>query len=448
MVPIFATWVNVHGSWIYGLAVLGLFAACEAVDDPPRRPAAVGRCRHGRARGGRGGPAVPGADGPGPAAAGPVRRRPGPPGPVGLPGMGARGLGPPVDLGARGHGRGRPRTAPCAGARWCRGWGWWSWWPWGSSAGRLMPIAAISVVGLAAQGLDGVGTLRCPIGRSARAGPGSGSGAAGRARWRGRWWAPATTWTRYPVDAVDWLDERGLVARPDVRVASHDYVRQLPGVALRSPRPTPSWTTGPGQRHRPGLPARSCALETAGRTALARADPDMVVWCATAAADQRARPTTTGWYEAMPADGFTVFCRSPHRRPLSLSRGSAVRRAPVPPPAVRPGPCSGGRVAGVGPPPGGPPVRRTSRRPARRSSAPGAPRSGVRPRPRPARSGAPTLHDRPAGPGHGGTPGQHPAGAVQVDRAPPARRSGRPGRRRRPCGAGPTRRGCVRPRGR
>ena len=306
MVPIFATWVNVHGSWMYGLVVLGLFAACEAVDTRRvdlRRWADVGTAALGVAVGGLLYPE-----------------------PMGLVLL-------PLDQ----FGDDRARQALSAYLEWAPA-GWDHPLTWalvamgvaglygavrrrsvvsglgvvvlvamGLSAGRLMPIAAISVVGLAAQGLDGVGTLRCPTGRSARVVRGVGAVLlAGALVWSVV--GPGYDLERYPRDAVDWLDERGLVARPDVRVASHDYV----GNYLE-------WRFGPEANtfvdDRAGVDNVLDYLAMFYRRdgwqdALERADPDVVVWSSKAPlAKELSRDD--GWYKAMSADGFTVFCRAP-----------------------------------------------------------------------------------------------------------------------------------------
>jgi hypothetical protein len=111
----------------------------------------------------------------------------------------------------------------------------------------------------------------------------------------------------YPEEAVDWLDDRGLVATEDLRVVSHDYV----GNYLE-------WRYG--ERANAYIDDRPDAvtvldysklkrLTDGWQDAFARADPDVVVW-------ESDRPLTDElaaddeWVRAVELDQFTVFCRA------------------------------------------------------------------------------------------------------------------------------------------
>ena len=216
MVPIFATWVNVHGTWLYGLGILVLLVLAASVEQ--RRWVRVA--------------AVPAA----------------------VLGVVLGGLVYPerfrlVVMPVEQLGDQRAREAIASYQEWAPA-GWahpLTWavvllgvaaavtlvrarrWPSlvvalllagvGLSAGRLLPVAAITLLPWAAGAFTTVG----PSLRSARlATPVRAAGlalllVAGVSACR----APAYDLDRYPVAAVDWLEDRGLVASPDVRVVSH-----------------------------------------------------------------------------------------------------------------------------------------------------------------------------------------------------------------------------------
>lgn len=221
MVALFAVWVNVHGSWLYGVAVLVLFGVARAIDDRRvrlRDLGTVGAAVLGLVVGG---------------ALYPRRFE--------LLWLPTRQFGDPVEREAlRVYGEwsrvglDQPMlwalvalgVVAAVGAVRSRRWataaavvvlvvmGW--------SGARLVPIAAVSLVPFAAAALRSAGTLGLPAGRAVR-----------------RCWGltaailvltlgyclvvPSYALQPYPVDAVDWLEDRGLVGG-DARLLSHDYV--------------------------------------------------------------------------------------------------------------------------------------------------------------------------------------------------------------------------------
>lgn len=305
LVPVFATWVNVHGSWLYGLVVLGLLVVAEALD---RRRVELTRF------------AYPAAAAAGCAIGGvlyPQRFRL-----IGLPfeQMGSErarealsayqewaplrldepypwllvALALVAVVGAvRRH---RWGTATCALLLVALGW----------SSGRVMPIAAISLVPLAAAGLRDVGALRRPSGVPARVVGGVGvvlcllatAHALGFPRW---------DLDRYPVAAVDYLESRGLMADPDVNVVSHDYVGNY--LEYRYGSDAHAYADD-----RPGVDvlldyAALNQLHDGWRRALERAEPDVVVWNGEKGLGDRLA-ADPAWVDVGTLEGFRILCRS------------------------------------------------------------------------------------------------------------------------------------------
>lgn len=306
MVPIFATWVNVHGTWAYGLVILGLYAAAEAVDDRRldlRRFAPLGTAVLGLVLGGAVYPETfrllrlpveQMGDERAREALAAYREW----APAGLDHpitWMVVALGAAAALGA--WRRGRRATAAGAVLLVLLG----------MSAGRLQAVAAISLVPWAAVGLATVGSIPRPSGR-----------AAAVVRWVGiaclagavvlSTRSPAWDLSNYPERAVDWLDERGLVGDGGVRVMSHDYVGNY--LELRYGTDANTWTDD-----RAGVDTALdyIALNRLGpgwEDALDRADADVIVWND----DKPLVDELSGnpeWSEATAFDGFTVFCRAP-----------------------------------------------------------------------------------------------------------------------------------------
>lgn len=304
LVPVFAAWVNVHGTWMYGLAVLGLLLGAQAID---RRRIDRHQVLCGVA--GLVGVAVGGLLGPGPFRLvllpfdqfGDDRAR--------------RAIASYQEW--QPAGMGHPLTwlliamglvALVGGVRnrrWGTALGSVAVVAMGMSAGRLLPLAAITLVPWAAAGLDRVGGLGVPTGRSRRV---IGSLGAVLTMIALGWVAltPAYDLSRYPVAAVDWMQHHRLAGEGDVKVLSHDYV----GNYL-------DWRFGERANtfvdDRPGVDA---ALDYAAliemrpgwRASLRRADPDVIVW---RSEEQLTRKLPRSqWYDAGRFGRFSVFCRS------------------------------------------------------------------------------------------------------------------------------------------
>lgn len=309
VVPVLAAWVNVHGTWAYGLAVLGVLAGASVLDAP----------RGGRAAVLRRGAALLGA---------------------GLLGVVAGGLMYPetfrlVLLPAEQLGGGAAREVIAAYNEWrAPSAGSVAFWTLvllaatavvaslrhrrfgaalaalalgavGLSAQRLVPVAAISLVPLAAAALDGVGTMPAPSGRTARACGIAGIAlcvVAAVAAVRG----PHLDLERFPTRAVDWLEERDLVADPRVSLVHQDYVGNY--LELRYGASASAYTDD-----RPDLDRAVEYLDLiwareGWRARLDAVDADVVLW-------DDAKPLTEElassdeWRRAGRFDGFSVWCR-------------------------------------------------------------------------------------------------------------------------------------------
>ncbi len=304
LVAIFACWVNVHGSWLFGIAVLVLLGVARTIDD-----------RRVRARDGWnvlaavGGAALGGALYP---RAFEI---------VLLP---TRQFGDPIEREALESYQEWSRVpfdqpilyallalggVALLGAVRARRWatagavvalvlmGW--------SGSRLVPIAAVSLVPFAANAMRDVGTLGLPSGRAARAALATGV-ALGIATLLFSFSSEPYDLDKYPVAAVDWLEQRDLVA-DDARVVSHDYV----GNYLE-------WRFGDRANayvdDRPDAETllqyqRLLLAEDGWRDELDEIDAPVVLWSADGElADELAEDPD--WVDAVQLDDYRVFCRS------------------------------------------------------------------------------------------------------------------------------------------
>lgn len=301
---LFAIWVNVHGSWLYGIAVLVAFGVARAVDDRRIRRrdlAAVSAAFAGTVVGG---------------ALYPQRFE--------IMLLPSRQFGDPLEREALSAYRewapvaiGQPVLWALVGLALLALWGCLRERRWamaavvvglfamGVSGFRLVPIAAVSLVPFAAVGMRGVGRLRLPARSSARACAVAAVAVALAAV------VHAVTGSgyvldKYPVEAVDWLDARRLVAQPDVRLVSHDYV----GNYLE-------WRFGTDANayvdDRPDAATlvdyvALLHVEPDWQAAFDRADADVVLW-------STERPLTDelledpAWVRAHVVGEFTIFCR-------------------------------------------------------------------------------------------------------------------------------------------
>lgn len=304
LVAIFACWVNVHGSWLFGIAVLVLLGVARAIDD-----------RRVRARDGWnvlaavGGAVLGGALYP---TAFEI---------VLLP---TRQFGDPVEREALESYQEWSRVpfdqpilyallalggVALFGAVKARRWatagavvalvlmGW--------SGSRLVPIAAVSLVPFAAIAMRDVGTLGLPSGRAARAALATGMVLC-VATVLFSFSSEPYDLDKYPVAAVDWLEQRDLVA-DDARVVSHDYV----GNYLE-------WRFGDRANayvdDRPDAETllqyqQLLLAEDGWRDELDEIDAPVVLWSADGElADELAEDPD--WVDAVELDDYRIFCRS------------------------------------------------------------------------------------------------------------------------------------------
>jgi hypothetical protein len=304
LVPVFATWANVHGTWLHGLLVLVVLVVAASVDRD------AGRRRLLAPVAALAGVAVGGLLYPEPLrlvllpteqfgsqeardvlAAYAEWRPPSPGNPLSWV------LGAVAAVAVIGALRNR-RWGMAAGGLVLAALGF--------TALRLVPVAVISLLPLAAVALADVGTLPRPTRRAALVLSGTGVAIAAVAVV----WAlsgPSYSWRGYPVAAVDWLDERGLVSNPEVVVVTPDrtgnYLSWRYGTAAHA------WVDDrPGVRRgseyldlRRGRPGWQDTLAASGvSVVLWESDDDLT-------AALRSDP---GWVEAVEVEGFTVLCRA------------------------------------------------------------------------------------------------------------------------------------------
>ncbi len=175
----------------------------------------------------------------------------------------------------------------------------------GLSAGRLLPLAAITLVPWVASGVQGLHGMAMP-GRAVQkvlVGLGAALGAVGLV------WSiatPAYDLSAYPVSAVDWMASRGLAGNPDVKVASHDFVGNYLDWRFEDRANT-------FVDDRSGVDAlidyaTMFDLGDGWQDALRRANPDVIVWkTREPLTDELHQPD---WFRAGDFGEFTVFCRS------------------------------------------------------------------------------------------------------------------------------------------
>lgn len=302
IVAIFAVWVNLHGSWLYGVVVLVMFGAARAIDDRRVRPRdlwAVGASLLGLVVGGAMYPRA-----------------------FELLLLPTRQFGDPVEREALQAYREWARVPPGQPMLWAlvalgvvallgalrqRRWaaaavsvvlvlmGY--------SGARLVPIAAVSLVPFAAAALRDTGSLRLPVGATARRCLVA-AGVLVAVTVGYCLTVPDYRLERYPVDAVDWLDERGLMA-DDVRLLSHDYVGNYLewryGAAANAyvdDRPDAATLV----QYRTIL-----RLEQGWRDEFASVDPQVVLWDSESALSARLERDPE-WVTAASLGDFTVFC--------------------------------------------------------------------------------------------------------------------------------------------
>jgi hypothetical protein len=302
--PILLIWVNVHGSWLYGLLVVGALAVARAVDDRRIRPRdlqGVGAALAGVVLGGA---LYPNAFQivllPTRQFGDPLERE----------ALAAYAEWGPVSLG-------QPIAWALAAMALLSLWGCVRRRRWasaalvaglavmGASSIRLVPIAAVSLVPFAASALSGVGALGLPARTRVRA-TFAVTGLLVAATVGYAVLSPGYILAPYPEEAVDWLEARELVANPDVRLVSHDYV----GNYLE-------WRYGVDAHayvdDRPDAATlldyrRLNKLEPGWAQALDRAEADVVLWASDKPLVDRL-VDDPAWVRAVELDDFVVLCR-------------------------------------------------------------------------------------------------------------------------------------------
>lgn len=304
LLPIFAVWVNVHGSWLYGLIVLGMYLVATTIDARklmPKQFALAGTALLGVLIGG---------------ALYPDR--------FALLLLPAKQFGDPIE-----------REALQSYQEWGRvGFDQPMLWMMlaiailaifgcirqrhyamtvmvgllvvlGFSGLRLVPIAAVALLPFAAIGLRGIGTVGLPSGRMAKAVGGFGLllCAAAGARCV---IAPSYQLDSFPVAAVDWLEARDLVGN-DTRVTTHDFAGNY--LEWRYGEQANTWVDD-----RPGAATmvayvNMLRLSDGWQQSLAGSNGDVLIW--------RTSDKLTGqlkkdpeWVVGTQAGEFTVFCKA------------------------------------------------------------------------------------------------------------------------------------------
>lgn len=302
LVPIFAIWVNVHGTWLYGLAVLGMFVVAEAID--ARK---LTRRDFGLIFAAVAGTIVGGGLYPDRFAV------------MLLP---ARQFGDPTEREAlkmynewRRVQVGDPQLWIMIGLALIAVYGCLRNKRYamtgavvflvlmGLSGFRLLPIVAIALVPLAALGLEKIGSIGLPTGRIAK-----GLTAVGLAIALLGVVVASTgqsySLSAYPVAAVDWLEARDAIGG-DIRTVSHEYV----GNYLE-------WRYGPEANtyvdDRPDARTflaygKLLKLSPNWQKALKDADGDVIIWNSKLKLVDKLEHDPN-WVKATTQGRFTVFC--------------------------------------------------------------------------------------------------------------------------------------------
>ncbi|MCB1013224.1 MAG: hypothetical protein KDB15_16320 [Microthrixaceae bacterium] len=178
----------------------------------------------------------------------------------------------------------------------------------GVTALRLLPVAVITLLGPATVGLDSLlGRPRLRAAAAAAAGPIAavvGATALGVAVVLASF-GPDLDLGRYPVEEVDWLEQRSLVAQSTVRLVHNDYVGNY--LEFRYGDEANAWVDD-----RPSVETlidyvalRQTADGWVG--ALERADPDVVLW-QTGDELPGVLAEDSNWAEVLTTEDFRVFC--------------------------------------------------------------------------------------------------------------------------------------------
>jgi hypothetical protein len=176
----------------------------------------------------------------------------------------------------------------------------------GLGATRLLPIAAITLAAYAASGIEQVSAIAVAgrVPRRVMVGVGAVLGLVALVQVAR---PPHLDLEPYPVEEVDWLDRRGLVAVPDVVVVAPDYVGNY--LELRYGDQANAWVDD-----RPSVDTfldyeRLQHLSEGWQVSLAAADPDVVLWerDEPLAGELRGDPS---WQVGLTTDRYLVLCRA------------------------------------------------------------------------------------------------------------------------------------------
>ncbi len=309
MAAVFAVWVNVHGSWLYGAAVLGLLWAAECIDArswSPQRLRWFAGSLGGVVVGGLFYPQrfrlvlLPTEQFGSPQARAAVKlyqewQRPALSSPwvwvFGLVVLLA-GLSALRHRGSRSARIGSVSAVVVLGLA-------------GMSATRLLPVAGLTLAALAADGLAGVSEMGPPpsVLRRSVAALGLIAIAAGATL---AWRAPHEDLSRYPVEEVDWLERHDLVANADIGLVHQDWVGNY--LDYRFGEEAHAWVDDRPSAQTMVDYVTLLGLDDGWRQVLARADPDVVLW--------EADEPLTGeldrlpeWRSVLTTERFRVFCR-------------------------------------------------------------------------------------------------------------------------------------------
>jgi len=304
LVPIFVVWVNVHGSWLYGLIVLGMFLLATTIDTRkliPRQFCLAGTALLGVLIGG---------------ALYPDR--------FALLLLPASQFGDPIE-----------RQALQSYQEWGRvGFDQPMLWMMlaiailatfscvrqrryamtamvgvlvvlGFSGLRLVPIAAVALLPFAATALSGIGTVRLPTGRLAKLLTGVGvllliaAGARCVA-------TPGYQLDAYPVAGVDWLAARDLVGN-ETRVTTHDFAGNY--LEWRYGDKANIWVDDRPDAATMVAYVNLLRLSDGWQKSLAKTGGDVLIWRTSDKLTAQLKKDPD-WKLGTQAGEFTVFCRA------------------------------------------------------------------------------------------------------------------------------------------
>ncbi|MGB6056646.1 MAG: hypothetical protein WBF71_00170 [Microthrixaceae bacterium] len=302
LLPIFAIWVNVHGTWLYGLAVLGMFVVAEAIDERKLTRRDFGLLATALAGIVLGGGLYPDRFAvvllPSRQFGNPVERE----------ALALYNEWRPVQVGdpqlwimiglalIAGYGCLRNRRYAMTGAVAALVF-------LGLSGFRMLPIVAIALVPLAALGLEQIGSIKLPTGRTAKGLNALGLVVALLAvgvAFKGRGYDLSA----YPVAAVDWLEARDAIGG-DVRTVSHEYVGNY--LEWRFGAEANTYVDDRPDAETFIAYVSMLSLGSNWQQALEEADGDVIIWNSKLKLVDKLEHDPN-WVKATTQGKFTVFC--------------------------------------------------------------------------------------------------------------------------------------------